>query len=220
LKKAAGLKEKPAPKQAQSSQQQQQQQQQQQPKDSLKAADLVKTGTPETVNKLTSNLKSSLKISADLSSPINPFSVSAGSESVSFETASETLKLNRKKKEKSVDDDSSEDLQPKYSKLFCHFDKFKRDYSITERYALDNPQAHPAFIKMGIQTAHDLINGSNARCLAFLNAFREFLTDYKGPRKDGKTISKDLESELKPNIKYARFYSKFQLTKLYTLKLT
>ena len=191
MKKAAGLKEKPAPKQAQGPQQQ---------KESVKV-ESSKTATPEIVNKLTSNLKSSLKISADSSSSTSNFGVSAGSESVSFETASETLKLNRKKKEKSVDDDSSEDLQPKYSKLFCHFDKFKRDYSITERYAMDNPHVHPAFIKMGIQTAHDLINGSNARCLAFLNAFREFLTDYKGPRKDGKTISKDLESELKPNVK-------------------
>lgn len=36
------------------------------------------------------------------------------------------------------------------SKLFHHFDQYKRDYSIVEKYSIDNPKVHPAFIKLGI----------------------------------------------------------------------
>ncbi len=36
------------------------------------------------------------------------------------------------------------------SKLFHHFDQYKRDYSITEKFNIDNPKVHPAFIKLGL----------------------------------------------------------------------
>ena len=35
------------------------------------------------------------------------------------------------------------------SKLFLHFDQYKRDYSIIEKFNIDNPKVHPAFIKLG-----------------------------------------------------------------------
>ena len=142
------------------------------------------------VTKLTTNLKSSLKIS----------STSTGAESqkeIQFETSSVTLKLTKKKP------DSNEDLSASYkSRLFHHFDQYKRDYSITEKLGMDNTSIHPAFIRLGIQSAHDCISGSNARCIAFLKTFKQFINDYKAPNRETKTISKDLESKLKPNIKY------------------
>jgi len=90
------------------------------------------------------------------------------------------------------------------SKLFHHFEQFNRDYSIIEKCAIDNPAIHPAFIKLGVERANDSITGSNERCLAFLDALLKFIKDYKAPNSDGKTISKDLDSKLKPNINFLR----------------
>lgn len=125
-----------------------------------------------------------------------------------FETTEDKIQLQRKKegqKDKaqtapSPDKDNNEDANK--TKLFQHFDQYKRDYSKIETLALDNPSIHPAFIKLGIQFAHDRISGSSARCIAFLNAFKEFLNDFKGSSKENRTVSKDLESKLKPNINF------------------
>lgn len=95
-----------------------------------------------------------------------------------------------------------ENQQSNKSKLFHHFDQFSRDYSATEKQSIDNPSIHPAFIKYGIQCANDRLVGSNERCLGFLHALQSFVTDYKAPSNANKTISKDLESKLKPNINF------------------
>jgi hypothetical protein len=92
-------------------------------------------------------------------------------------------------------------LLPNKSKLFHHFDQFKRDYSIIERCNIDSPLIHPAFQKLGIECANDRVVGSNERCLGFLQALKKFVNDYKEPSSQSKSISKDLESKLKPNIK-------------------
>jgi hypothetical protein len=115
-----------------------------------------------------------------------------------FETAPVTLKLNKKNSTENLN--SAVGAAASYKlKLFHHFDQYKRDYSITEKLSLDNPQIHPAFIKLGLQLAHDVVSGSNARCTGFLNAFRKFLHDFK--HNENKTLSKDLETKLKHNIK-------------------
>ena len=56
-------------------------------------------------------------------------------------------------------------------------------------------------VKLGLQLAHEVVSGSNARCIAFLAAFRHFIADYKAPDSATRPISKDLEVKLKPNIK-------------------
>lgn len=88
------------------------------------------------------------------------------------------------------------------SKLFHHFEQFNRDYSVVEKYSIDYPSIHPAFIKFGIECANDRVNGSNERCLGFFYALKMFFNDYKAPKSETKTISKDLESKLKPNINF------------------
>ena len=95
---------------------------------------------------------------------------------------------------------SLSNLSANNSKLFHHFEQYKRDYSIVEKLGLDNPSVHPAFIKLGLDYAHDRISGSNSRCMAFLQALKLFINDYKQKKKE-KSISDDLESKLKPNIK-------------------
>ena len=146
------------------------------------------TAAPSTAsdqaNKLASSLKTSLKISNDKQ------------PNQEFITTGDTLKLGRR--HHSGDGDES---RPSSFRLFHHFDSYKRDYSITEKFNIDNPQVHPAFIKLGIQLAHEQVSGSNARCIAFLNTLKQFIKSYKAPSRDSKSISKDLEAKLKPNIK-------------------
>lgn len=98
-----------------------------------------------------------------------------------FETAPDVIKLSRKKQSEDSNDTNK-------SKLFHHFDQYKRDYSIVDKFPIDNPSVHKAFIKLGLQSAHDKINGSNSRCIAFLNAFREFINDYRAPQKKTKKL--------------------------------
>ena len=140
-------------------------------------------------SKLASSLKTSLKISNE--------------KQQEFITTGDTLKLGRR--HHSGDDDDSKSSS---FRLFHHFDSYKRDYSVTEKFNLDHPQVHPAFIKLGIQLAHEQVSGSNARCIAFLNTLKQFVKTYKAPSRESKTISKDLEAKLKPNIKGVRLLLK------------
>ena len=144
---------------------------------------------------------------AKLTSALKKTSIGGGDKQQSgeFITAPDTLKLGKKKE---ADADSAGNAAGSF-KLFHHFDSYKRDYSTSEKFLIDNPSVHPAFIKLGIQYAHERISGSNARCLAFLNAFRQFIESYRAPTKENKTISKDLESKLKPNIKYQNIFYNF-----------
>lgn len=100
------------------------------------------------------------------------------------------------------------------SRLFHHFDQFNRDYSSIEKLSIDNPSVHPAFIKFGIECANDRVVGSNERCLGFLHALQKFFHDYKASINENRTISKDLESKLKPNIKLEIFNTRNKLHKL------
>jgi hypothetical protein len=112
------------------------------------------------------------------------------------------LKLNKKSA------GVSETPAPSFSyKLFRHFEQYKRDYSVIETYALDNPKVHHSFIKLGIQCVHGKLSGSNMRCLALLNALKDFVNDYKATSNEKKTISKDIERKLRINIKLVFFVS-------------
>jgi hypothetical protein len=179
----------------------------------------------ESVNNLSVNIKATLKVNnketktAIIQSKV-PTTTSNESQQKSeqvhtsqtsdftFETTDDKIQLQRKKdiqKEKapnapSPDKDNDEDAIK--TKLFQHFDQYKRDYSKVESLSLDNSSIHPSFIKLGIQFAHDRISGSSARCIAFLNAFKDFLNDFKARSKENRTISKELESKLKPNINF------------------
>ena len=59
---------------------------------------------------------------------------------------------------------------------------------------------HPAILSLALQYSRMHIIGSNARCLAMLQAFREVISDYTIP--ENQTLSRHLESYLKPQIDY------------------
>jgi hypothetical protein len=175
---------------------------------------LPETQSNDTISNLTANINVTLtfnnsdpKIAATKSAG-NKLKVESETASInqtlSFETAPDTLKIQRKKQQDKKEDGESVTSGAgvaSKSKLFHHFDQYKRDYSLVERLAIDSTSVHPAFIKLGIEFAHDRISGSSARCIAFLNAFKTFISDFKPSGKEKKTISKELDSKLKPNIK-------------------
>lgn len=155
----------------------------------------VKTETSNVSNKANESSSTTNSSTNAVTTTATTVTANSNKDSIKFETAPVTLKLTRRKEA------SNEDLNTEKPKLFHHFEKYKRDYSMLDNLPLDTNTIHPAFIKLGIQSAHDSIYGSNSRCIAFLRAFKEFINDYKLSNKSNKTISKDLESKLKPNIK-------------------
>src|SRR6185437_14258304 len=54
--------------------------------------------------------------------------------------------------------------------------------------------------RLGLQYANGSISGANARCVAFLQAFKDFLVDYKVPPNE--VMSRDLQTKLKPIIHF------------------
>ena len=63
-------------------------------------------------------------------------------------------------------------------------------------------EVHPSLIAMGLQTVSDSapLVGSNARCVAMLNCFKQLIDEYTTPA--GKHISRDLASTLSPSITF------------------
>lgn len=148
--------------------------------------------------KLTSILKNDeYQVISDGKSKQAASDLDGKSKDLVFETAPVRIKLNKKKDESPDNSNQSNKLR-----LFHHFEEYKRDYSITERLAFDNSNIHPEFIKLGLQSAHDKISCSNARCIGFLNALKQFLLDLKFPSNSSKTLSEYIESKLKTNINF------------------
>lgn len=125
---------------------------------------------------------------------------SNSNQNVVFETASVTIQLQRKKQEK---EDDTRTTTLNKSKLFHHFDQYKRDYSMLENTKINSTTLHPAFIKLGLLLSHDVIDGSSNRCISFLDAFKQFVlqSSFAANSKE-RTLSKDFESKLKPNINF------------------
>jgi hypothetical protein len=160
-----------------------QQQDSQQPNDSKSLTKLVNQS--KDVSKKPSKQESSNQATVDSTKGKSvPMTSSLQSTNKEFTTAPDTIQL---KKFKGF-------------KLFNHL-QFQCDFSQIDKLPLDNPSIHPAFIKLGLQYAKQIISGSNSRCLGFLHAFTEFIRDYK-PSRDCTSVGKDLEMKLKPNIKY------------------
>ncbi|XP_026472842.1 translation initiation factor eIF-2B subunit delta isoform X3 [Ctenocephalides felis] len=96
-------------------------------------------------------------------------------------------KLNMKKK-------LSSPLQIQHKvKLFSHL------YS--EKNNVKNfSTMHPALVRLGEQFREGIVTGSNARCIAFINALKIVIRDYVTPPQ--KEFKRELESSLKPCMDY------------------
>ncbi|XP_073991261.1 eukaryotic translation initiation factor 2B subunit delta isoform X1 [Rhodnius prolixus] len=74
-------------------------------------------------------------------------------------------------------------------KLFSHL-KFEQKTSEAKLV----PNVHPEIVKLGMKYSSRVVMGSNARCVALLNALKEVIMDYITPSE--KEFSRGLESQL------------------------
>ncbi|XP_059058337.1 translation initiation factor eIF-2B subunit delta isoform X2 [Achroia grisella] len=63
-----------------------------------------------------------------------------------------------------------------------------------------NSNLHPAIVKLGVQLASRVVAGSNARCIALLDALKKMVTDYTLPAKT--EFARGLESHLSASLDY------------------
>ena len=64
-------------------------------------------------------------------------------------------------------------------KLFDHLHQYEREYSISKPFPVVNSHIHPAVLQLGLRYAEGTVQGSNARCLAFMQAIKQLVRDYK-----------------------------------------
>ena len=81
-------------------------------------------------------------------------------------------------------------------KLFDHLHQYEREYSISKPFPVVNSHIHPAVLKLGLRYSEGSIQGSNARCLAFMHTVKLLITDYKLKASSGDT-SNDLQGNLR-----------------------
>lgn len=84
-------------------------------------------------------------------------------------------------------------------KLFSHLHQEKQCSKII-RQSLLNTDIHPAIMRLGAQYASRVVAGSNARCIALLQALKEVISDYSTPAE--KEFSRGLEECLAPATAY------------------
>lgn len=63
-------------------------------------------------------------------------------------------------------------------KLFNHL---YADQTVSPNDALNSVTMHPAIVRLGTQYSSGIVKGSNARCLAFMNAMKLMVNDYETP---------------------------------------
>ncbi|KAJ6752918.1 putative proteinGB/RPIA/COA TRANSFERASE-LIKE SUPERFAMILY PROTEIN [Salix koriyanagi] len=80
--------------------------------------------------------------------------------------------------------------------LFRHLPQYERGTQRTELQSkfFELDPVHPAVYKVGLQYLYGDICGSNARCIAMLQAFQEAIKDYSTPSE--KTLARDLTAKI------------------------
>lgn len=83
-------------------------------------------------------------------------------------------------------------------KLFSHLYVDKIDLESIHNL----PNIHPAIKRLGIQYATGVVTGSNARCIAFLNAMKQVISDYENSSQ--KEFSRGLEAQIQPCVNFLK----------------
>ncbi len=87
--------------------------------------------------------------------------------------------------------------------LFSHLPEKKLFQDLSNKVGFssaDTGKIHPAILSLGLKYNEGTITGATARTIAMLEAFLEFLRDYKASEK--KAFSRDFDKELKPQIQF------------------
>jgi len=84
--------------------------------------------------------------------------------------------------------------------LFAHLPQYERETSLSLQVGFSAEELHPSIVKLGLMYAEGTISGSNARCVAMLNAFKQFITDYQHPSEE--VFHLNLYNKIKPCIRF------------------
>ncbi|NWQ84735.1 EI2BD factor, partial [Columbina picui] len=84
--------------------------------------------------------------------------------------------------------------------LFSHLHQYSRKKPLTQQMSIPSVVIHPAVVRLGLQYSQGIINGSNARCIALLEVFKQLIRDYSTPPNE--ELSRDLVAKLKPHISF------------------
>ncbi|NXV69894.1 EI2BD factor, partial [Molothrus ater] len=84
--------------------------------------------------------------------------------------------------------------------LFSHLHQYSRKKPLTQQMSIPSTVIHPAVMRLGLQYSQGIINGSNARCIALLEVFKQLIRDYSTPPNE--ELSRDLVAKLKPHISF------------------
>ncbi|XP_053917856.1 translation initiation factor eIF-2B subunit delta isoform X2 [Cuculus canorus] len=84
--------------------------------------------------------------------------------------------------------------------LFSHLHQYSRNKPLTQQMSIPSTVIHPAVVRLGLQYSQGIINGSNARCIALLEVFKQLIRDYSTPPNE--ELSRDLVAKLKPHISF------------------
>ncbi|XP_047520062.1 translation initiation factor eIF-2B subunit delta [Pieris napi] len=106
------------------------------------------------------------------------------------------------KKEKSPKPKTLE--KPKKSQTTQKCNWFQHLHTVHDKEALKqvaiNSNLHPAVIKLGVQLASRVVTGSNARCIALLDALKKMVRDYILPAKT--EFARGLEAQLAASLAF------------------
>nr|XP_032529005.1 translation initiation factor eIF-2B subunit delta [Danaus plexippus plexippus] len=108
--------------------------------------------------------------------------------------AKKTAEPPKPKEEKPVKTKVPEKPKPKMQKMnWFQNVPMEHEKEALKKIAI-NSNLHPAVIKLGVQLASRVVTGSNARCIAFLDALKKVVRDYSLPAKT--EFARGLESQL------------------------
>mmetsp|Transcript_16116 Transcript_16116/g.21304 ORF Transcript_16116/g.21304 Transcript_16116/m.21304 type:complete len:544 (+) Transcript_16116:84-1715(+) len=91
------------------------------------------------------------------------------------------------------------DKTDKTVELFAHLPQYVPASAVSKGLA-SKASIHPSVHALGLKYAKGEIRGSNGRCIAMLNSFKDFILDYKTPQ--DKALSWDLDKKLRPQIQF------------------
>lgn len=86
--------------------------------------------------------------------------------------------------------------------LFSHLHQYERECSLSKPYPIVGAHIHPAVMRLGLQYAEGTVTGSNARCVALLDAMKRVIDDYATP--PHKELARDLDAKLKTYITFLK----------------
>ncbi|XP_047985325.1 translation initiation factor eIF-2B subunit delta [Leguminivora glycinivorella] len=112
------------------------------------------------------------------------------------EAPTEALDKEKSPKPKSLDRAKS---KPQVAQRVSWFQHLSVDSDKQPKIAI-NSNLHPAIIKLGVQLSSRVVSGSNARCIALVDALKKMVSDYTLPART--EYARGLETHLKESLTY------------------